>query len=956
MNLTVLQAIFKRDFVNYFSTATGYVFICVFVVLSSLAAFWPDEFFSNNLATLDQLSNWMPFILLVFVPAITMSSWAEERRRGTDELLLTLPATDSDVVLGKYLANVAIFTVSLLFSMVSILLIFSYGLGSPDLGLFCCTYLGYWFVGLAMIATGMVASFLTANLTVGFILGMLFNAPQALASFVGNVIDYLAAMPLLSILAEKPWFRDLAEGGVKSFSAFDGFADFSRGVVSLSGVVHFLSIVVLMLYLCMVLIGRRHWAGGKDGPSLGWHYLARGVALFLVISGIGAILKNNDTIRGDMTEAKLNSLSPQTIKLARDLGRRDDVPPIKIDAYVSPQVPSEYAPQKRELLSTLRELRSAGGGKIVVATHEIENFSEEATRAEKTFGIEARPVVTRVRGAMEQQEIFLGVAFSSGLDKVVIPFLDKGIPVEYELVRSITTVADEKRKRVGVVKTDAPLFSSFSMQGPTSESQFIAELKKQYDVTEVDPAQPITDTYDVLVAVQPSSLSPEALDNFVAAVKTGQPTAIFEDPMPVMWNGVTGTDEPKQAGGGMMGMFGGGQPVPKGDMQQLWKLLGVKVNGSELVWQEFNPYPQFPSATPEWVFVDADSGAEEPFSNDSPVTSGLRQALFLFAGFAENDDRSKTSFIPLANTNNESGYLSTQAAQMLLRGMPNQFGIPRRKTKQPYVLAAQITGKPQQQQETQLNETIDDDELRAEQQGEDAGEPTEDPALVEENAELNVILVTDIDCLANQFFAIREMGDDAMMEVIWRFQNVTFVLNVLDELASDERFIDLRKRTRDYRTLTGIENATADYRQKKLDERQDFIDKATEQIEAARQESRDATAKIEQRTDLDPVAKRQLVERERLQQERELAVKINKLEQDRNKSVRQNERDLRAYINSFQDRYKFAAVIVPPILPILLAFWVYFRRRAMEQEGVSKERLRYAKEETTTTPPPTTAS
>lgn len=951
MNLNVIRAIFKRDFVSYFSNPTGYAFICVFVVMSAIAAFWPPEFFSNNLANLDQLNRWMPFIMLIFIPAITMSIWAEERRQGTDELLLTLPASDFDVVLGKYLAAVAIYTVSLLFSMFAIWLVFSWGLGTPDGGLFVGTYIGYWFIGLAMLSIGMVASFLTNNLTVGFILGMVFNLPLALF----GVADWvLSSYPALA-------------QSIKRWSAVEQFGDFQRGVIGLSGMSYFLLITAIMLYVSMVLISRRHWSGRDDGDSMWFHYLVRALALVLLAVGVNLFLAHNNSLHVDITSQRLNSLSGRTIQLVHELGDDPEVKTIRIDAYVSPQMPAEYAAHKLNLLSTLSELSALSNGKIVVDVHQIENFSEAATLAERTYGIEPRTVTTINNGIRGTEEIFFGVAFSSGLDKVVIPFVDRGIPVEYELVRSICTVAGQERKTLGVLKTDAQLFGGFSMQGQTEESQIITELKKQYDVIEVDPSKPITRKFDALLAIQPSSLNAQAMENFVQAVKSGQPTAIFEDPMPWLnsFGSVVGTGQPKPPPGGMMGMFGGQQPPEeKGDIQQLWQLLGVEFDADTLVWQDFNPETKIGDIPMEWIFIDEGleaQGAIDPFNPLDPVSAGMRQALFLVAGAWRPEKGSKLEFTELAHTGPNTGTITYRDYEMYNRSGGTLQ--PRRNlTRDQYIIAARVRGTVVDDadlfakdgadaKKTADGKEIDPAEAAAEADPAEAAakdadktkDPAEKPAAGPKKNNIDVVLVSDIDWVAPIIFQLREMGQNQDMLIDWKFQNVPFVLNILDSLAGDDRFIDIRKRTRPHRILTKVEEATEEYRATSLKDRTKYIEDATREIEAVQQEFRNKIAELESRTDLDARAKAQRIEMQRIDFERQRDVKIARLEKERDRQVKQSDRELAAKIQVVQNFYKLTAVLLPIIPPVLLAFFVFFHRRKAEQEGVNTNRLRYGK-------------
>ena len=915
MNWNVLNAIFKRNFVSYFSNPTGYVFVCVFVMLSSIAAIWPNEFFNSNLANLDQLSFYLPYIMLVFIPAITMSIWAEERRQGTDELLLTIPANDMDVVLGKYFAAVAIFSVSLVFSMLANLWVLKQ-LGDPDLGLFVGTYIGYWFVGAAMISVGMIASFLTSNLTVGFTLGALFNAPLAFAALADSVMP-----PGIAVI-------------VKEWSVTEQFQSFARGVISLSGVSYFVMITVVMLYLGGVLISRRHWMGGRDGNPMLGHYAARTFALVALAVGLNIFLSDHDVLRLDVTSERLSSLSPDTRKLIRNI---EQPYPVTVEAYVSPQVPAEYAQMRLNLISTLEELRSIGGDKIKVVLQSVENFSQEAALAEQKYGIRAQSVMSKQRGARTQEDIYMGVVFTCGLDRVVLPFVNKGIPIEYELVRSISTVAQQQRKRVGVLKTDVQLFGGFDMQtmSSRSESQVIQELRKQHDVVEVDPMSPITEKYDVLLAVQPSSLGPQQMDHFIAAVIKGQRTAIFEDPFPLpnFYPNVPGTVQPKRSP--QMNMFQRQQPQPKGDISKLWSLLGVDLVGEDVIWQDYNPYPkgeQF--IEPEWVFIDRGCRRLSPFDENSKITSRMGQLLFIFPGSWRKLNTSKLEFNNLVVTGEKTGTLSIQDLRQQSQ-MGGDLRNVRIETGEEYVVVARVSGEM-----ISDDVALPGDENGDEVDDEDGDEDGDSDEADVVTSKIDVVLVADIDCLASAFFFVRAQGRETDAEVNWNFQNVSFVLNILDTLADDDRFVEIRKRRAIHRTLTKLDQSTEDARKEAARERVMAIGEASQATAVAQQQLRDRIAEIDQLQGLRPQEKAIRMQMVQSAGQRKLDIQITKIQQERDKKLKENDRNLTLEIRKIQDWYKLLSVSIPPIPPLIVGFFVFFHRRKMEQEGVARSRLR----------------
>jgi ABC-2 type transport system permease protein len=873
----VVSAVFRRNVASYFSGVLGYLFIIAFVVAGGLLAFRP-QFFTNNIASLDQLSDGFPMLLLFLIPAITMSAWADEKKLGTDELLFTLPATDLEILLGKYFAVLAVYSIALAFSLTHLLVLRS--IGHPDLGVAFTTYLGYWFAGAALLAAGMLGSVLTNSTTVAFVLGVVICAVPV---FIGSIA------PSSDLL--------------RSLSIREQLHDFELGIIPLSGVLYFVSFTVLMLYLNLVMIRRRHWSTGQQ-TSMGAQYAARALCLSLALISI-AYVASHGNARADLTAERVYSLSPAT----RDvLAKINPEHPVRIQAFVSTDVPRDYAPVRTRLMGLLRQYSQLAGSGMDVQYIDVEPFSKEADEA-KTLGITPQRVRSEREGRHYEDTIYLGAVISSSYDQVVIPFFGAGTPLEYELTRSIRTVANEKRLTVGVLRTDADVI------GGSHDWQIVTELKQQYNVKEVSPDTPIEDgKYDVLVAVMPSSLTEPQMKNLIEYVKKGRPTLMFDDPFPWVFNSAFGVSQaprlPKPAPGSQFGgMMGGRQPAPPkaddGKATSLMSTLHIYWDNGRVVWDSFNPHPEFVSLPEEFIFVSPKNGTGTAFSSNSEITSGLQEMLAAFAGEIQPLKEPGVKFEPLLRTSPRSGVMEWDEFTEQSFDFSHGF-TPTVRIKEPrphfvdqgrHVLAAHLTSE------------------------------NDNPY------KLNVVYVADVDLISDWFFVTRTLG-----ELNLNFDNVPFVLNAVDVLAGDRTFLDLRKRRTELRTLTGVENQTAKFVEERIEMTKKADEEAKKKLKDAQGRFDEKRKEIQDNPQLSPPEKEEMIRRLKEGEERRLDVAKANIDRDKQLEIDNAKNAAERRIRETERKIMIQAVLIPPVPAIVLGVVVFLLRLGRERRAIAPER------------------
>ena len=205
---------------------------------------------------------------------------------------------------------------------------------------------------------------------------------------------------------------------------------------------------------------------------------------------------------------------------------------------------------------------------------------------------------------------------------------------------------------------------------------------------------------------------------------------------------------------------------------------------------------------------------------------------------------------------------------------------------------------------------------------------------------MNVVLVSDIDLLYSAFFALRSRGEDPDAEVQLNLDNVAFVLNTLDTLAGDNRFIDIRKRRPEHRSLARLESWTSAARDEATAAREKLLKEFDTAREQAQQDVDKKVAEIEKDESLTRLQKLQAIEMVRRTEEDRLQRRLDLLKIERDQKIKDSESELVSKVRSVQNACKVVAVAIPPLLPLALAALVFVRRRQQEHEGVERSRLR----------------
>jgi len=510
--------IMRRDLRAYFTSPIGYIFIMVFVSLS--VGLYITQFFMFPMADMRPYFENLPLLLCVFVPAVTMRIWAEERKENTWELLLTFPMKAQELVIGKFLAGLIFYALALLatFTVPAMLI----NLGNPDLGQTFAGYLGTLFLGAFLLAMGIFISGFFKDQIVAFVVALLSAFLFFLlgTDFIAGYID--SRIPGLGSIM----------GDLLGF--FVHYNAFIRGVVDLADIVYFLAWIAIFLILNIIYIDGRNRPGART-------IFASATALCVAIGLLfNYLMTGASLLRFDLTEDKIYTVSDASVEI---LSKLDS--PANIMVYITPResMPTGMKTLERDIVDKLEELRVATSGMINYTTVHLEvanviqdqqqsmdaddDLDDEKSVESRMLDKGVEPFSVR---AIEDDQVTsklvyssIGVAYRDRPEEIIPQVMPQNIQeLEYRLVNSIHKLSLDRAPRIALVApkeaVNIPpemrqIYAQMGMEVPQSEDPYeyleriLLMEKYEVDRVELTRESPLPEEFDTLVVINPRSLN-----------------------------------------------------------------------------------------------------------------------------------------------------------------------------------------------------------------------------------------------------------------------------------------------------------------------------------------------------------------------------------------------------------------------------------------------------------------
>lgn len=752
MNTSIgnIRAIARRELAGYFSSPVAYVFIVIFLLLTGFFTFTMGNFFERGQANLDSFFMWHSWLYLFLVPCVGMRLWAEERRVGTIELLLTKPVTLWQAVVGKFLASWIFLGLSLALTFPVVITV-NY-LGAPDNGVIIGAYLGSLLMAGAYLAISCMTSAMTRNQVISFILSVVICLFLVLCG-------YPPVTGLLTRL-DKPWLVDL----VSSLSVMTHFQPFSTGLVDSQDILFFLLIIAFALFANGIII-RNHQASSdrliKRKTFERIIYSTGGIAAMFVVMVSAYIVAGAVKFRADITQDREHTLSSGTKHILDALDSRITVRFYCTESGNSmpPQL-KEYAQRVEDML---HEYERESKGHIIVEKLDPQPDSEAEDSA-RVDGIEGRPM-----GPYGSDKIYMGIAVNLLDQKFVLPWLspDRERLLEYDLSRAIDRVASASRPVIGVMTVlpvwgDAPDPLNRPGQGGAQEWAFITELKKDFTVRQVPmTATNIPSDINVLVAADPVGISDEsqyAIDQFVLR---GGKLLAFLDPH-AYFDQTHGTQN----------FFVEGDNAARSSLPDLLKAWGLDMNMDTVVADTSfaSRNMQTGDSMPTLLLVTQDG-----INQTDVITAEIDNLVFPFAGAFTGKPADGLKETVLVKSSPDSAMVDT----LIAAGNSQQILENFKPSHVEYPLAVRLSGR--------FNTAFAD--------GRPSGNGVvPDPNQLKKAARNSeVVLVSDSDLL-NDHVSVRAQEVLGHRVVSPMNGNLNFVQSLVEELAGDDNLISSRSR------------------------------------------------------------------------------------------------------------------------------------------------------------------